>query len=217
MKPLLNKELKLAASPLSYLFLAGALMTMLPGYPILIGAFFVNFGIFHSFQATRETNDVLYSVLLPVKKTDVVTAKYAFTCLIQLLGFALAAVLTALRMTALSGAAPYAANALMNASPVFLAFVLLVDLAFNVLFVGGFFKTGYKIGLPFLSFGLATLLLVGVGEALHFVPALAFLNAPAGERLGLQFALLGAAAVLYAAGTFVACRLAQRRFERIDL
>lgn len=217
MKPLLNKELKLAASPLSYIFLAGAFMTMLPGYPILMGAFFVNFGIFHSFQATRETNDVLYSVLLPVKKTDVVAAKYAFTCLIQLLGFTLAAGLTALRMTALSGAAPYETNALMNATPLFLAFMLLVDLAFNVLFVGGFFKTGYKIGMPFLFFGIVTLLLVGAGEALHFFPSLAFLNVPAGERLGLQFALLGAAAVLYAAGTFLACRLAQRRFERIDL
>ncbi len=217
MKPLLNKELKLAASPLSYIFLAGAFMTMLPGYPILTGAFFVNFGIFHSFQATRETNDVLYSVLLPVKKTDVVAAKYAFTCLIQLLGFTLAAGLTALRMTALSGAAPYETNALMNATPLFLAFMLLVDLAFNVLFVGGFFKTGYKIGMPFLFFGIVTLLLVSAGEALHFFPSLAFLNVPAGERLGLQFALLGAAAVLYAAGTFLACRLAQRRFERIDL
>ena len=217
MKPLLNKELKLAASPLSYIFLAGAFMTMLPGYPILMGAFFVNFGIFHSFQATRETNDVLYSVLLPVKKTDVVAAKYAFTCLIQLLGFTLAAGLTALRMTALSGAAPYETNALMNATPLFLAFMLLVDLAFNVLFVGGFFKTGYKIGMPFLFFGIVTLLLVSAGEALHFFPSLAFLNVPAGERLGLQFALLGAAAVLYAAGTFLACRLAQRRFERIDL
>ena len=217
MKPLLNKELKLAASPLSYIFLAGAFMTMLPGYPILMGAFFVNFGIFHSFQATRETNDVLYSVLLPGKKTDVVAAKYAFTCLIQLLGFTLAAGLTALRMTALSGAAPYETNALMNATPLFLAFMLLVDLAFNVLFVGGFFKTGYKIGMPFLFFGIVTLLLVSAGEALHFFPSLAFLNVPAGERLGLQFALLGAAAVLYAAGTFLACRLAQRRFERIDL
>ena len=83
--------------------------------------------------------------------------------------------------------------------------------------LGGFFKTGYKIGIPFLFFGIATLLLVSAGEALHFFPALAFLNVPAGERLGLQFALLGAAAVLYAAGTFLACRLAQRRFERIDL
>ena len=36
MKPLLNKELKLAASPLSYLFLAGALILLIPAVPIFI-------------------------------------------------------------------------------------------------------------------------------------------------------------------------------------
>ena len=50
MKSLLMKEFKLAASPLAYIFLAGALMTLLPGYPILMGAFFICFGVFHSFQ-----------------------------------------------------------------------------------------------------------------------------------------------------------------------
>ena len=117
MKPLLKKELFLAASPLSYIFLAASFMTMLPGYPILVGAFFICFGIFHSFQATRETNDTLFTVLLPVRKRDIVAAKFAFTCLIQMTGFAVCCVLTAIRMTALSDSAPYVENALMNATP----------------------------------------------------------------------------------------------------
>lgn len=217
MKPLLNKELRLAASPLSYLFLSGALMTLLPGYPILVGAFFICFGIFHSFQNAREANDTLYTVLLPVKKSDFVRAKFAFSCLIQMAGFALCAVLTALRMTALSSAAPYVGNALMNASPVSLAFTLLIFAAFNLLFIGGFFKTGYQFGMPFLRFGIAALLLIGIAETLHHLPGLGFLNTPAGERLGLQFGVLAAAAVLYAGITFLACRRAESRFEKIDL
>ncbi len=217
MTKLLNKEFRLAASPLSWIFLVAAGMTLLPGYPILIGAFFICFGVFHSFQNARETNDVLYTVLLPVRKRDYVGAKYAFTCCIQLLGFVLMAALTALRMTALSGAAPYVSNALMNATPLFLAFALLIFAAFNVFFLGGFFRTAYKIGIPFLCFGIATLLLIAVGESLHFFPGLAFFNVPAGERVGLQFALLGIAAVIYAAATFASCRVSMARFERIDL
>ena len=50
MKNLLIKEVRLAASPLAFFFLAAAFMTMLPGYPILMGAFFICMGIFHSFQ-----------------------------------------------------------------------------------------------------------------------------------------------------------------------
>ena len=217
MTKLLNKEFRLACSPLAWIFLVAVGMTLLPGYPILMGAFFVCFGVFHSFQNAREANDVLYTVLLPVRKRDFVSAKYAFTCCIQLIGFAGMAALTALRMTALSGGKAYLSNALMNATPLFLAFALLIFTAFNVFFLGGYFRTAYKLGMPFLAFGAATLVLIVVGEALHFIPGLAFFNAPAGERLGLQFALLGIAAAIYALGTFASCRACMAKFEKIDL
>ena len=217
MTQLLTKEFRLAASPLSWIFLAAAAMTLLPGYPILMGAFFVCFGVFHSFQNAREANDVLYTVLLPVRKRDFVRAKFGFTCCIQLLGFLLMAALTALRMTAMAGTKPYVSNALMNATPLFLTFVLLIYAAFNVFFLCGFFRTAHKLGIPFLCFGVATLLLIFIGEALHFIPGLGFFNAPGGERLGLQFALLAAAAALYALATFAACRISMARFEKLDL
>ena len=217
MTKLLNKEFQLAASPLSWIFLVAAAMTLLPGYPILMGAFFVCLGIFQSFQNAREANDVLYTVLLPVRKADFVRAKYAFTCCIELIAFVLFAALTALRMTALSAGKAYVGNALMNPSPLFLAFVLLIFTAFNLCFVGGFFRTAYKFGMPFLTFGIVTLVLIFIGEALHFFPGLGFLNTTSGERLGLQFALLGAAAVIYALGPALSCRASMARFEKIDL
>lgn len=217
MKSLLNKEIRLAASPLSYIFLVAALMTLLPGYPILMSAFFICFGIFHSFQNARESNDTLYTVLLPVKKSSFVRAKYVFTCLIQLVGFAACAGLTVVRMTVLCAKPAYVDNALMNATPYYLAFVLLIFAAFNVLFLGGFFRTAYKFGMPFLAFGIAALLLIGLAETLPHLPGLAFLHVPAGERLGVQFCILLGAAVVYIAATVLACRRSERRFEKIDL
>ena len=217
MKNLLIKEMRLAASPLTYFFLAAALMTMLPGYPILMGAFFICMGIFQSFQNAREVNDTLYTVLLPVKKSDFVSAKFAFTCLIQMIGFVLCAILTIVRMTLFSAAAPYTGNALMNATPYFLACALLVFAAFNILFVGGFFRSGYKTGIPFLAFGIASLLIIGLAETIPHLPGLAFLRNPAGERLGIQFVILIGTAVFYTLATLLACRKAQARFEKIDL
>ena len=61
MSALLKKELRLSASILSYLFIAFGAMAMLPGYPVLCGAFFVTLGIFQSFQSAREANDIVYS------------------------------------------------------------------------------------------------------------------------------------------------------------
>lgn len=217
MKELLVKDFRLSASATTFGFLAASLMTMLPGYPILMGAFFVCLGIFHSFRNGRETNDILYTVLLPVAKRDVVRAKYAFACMIQLMGFLPMILLTLLRMTLLHASEVYRSNALMNATPFYLAFVLLVYSAFNVVFLLQFFRTAYRIGAPFLKFSAAALVLLAVGESLHHFPGLGFLNVPSGERISLQMLILGISALAYAVLTWLSCRSAIKRFEQLDL
>ena len=87
MNLLLKKEMRLCALLLTYLFIAFALMTLIPGYPILCGSFFITLGIFQSFLSAREANDIVYSALLPIAKKDVVKAKYQFTMFIELCGF----------------------------------------------------------------------------------------------------------------------------------
>ncbi len=215
MKSLLTKEMKLAASPLSYLFLAFAAMTLIPGYPILVGAFFVCLGIFQSFQACRESNDILYTVLLPMEKANAVRAKYIFVCFIELTALALAAILTAVRMTLLRDAAPYASNPMMNANLVYLGYIALIYAEFNVLFLSGFFRTAYKFAKPFVSFIIVSMLTVGVCEALHHFPGLTFLNGC--ERLPAQTAILLCCLAVYALATALSCRRAICRFEIIDL
>ena len=217
MKNLLNKEIKLAASPLSWLFLVFGLMALIPGYPILVCAFFICFGVFQSFQSGRENNDILYTVLLPVRKTDAVKAKYAFTALIQMLGFVIAAVTTLLRMLLLPDAVPYATNPMMNANQAFLAYMLLVFAAFNVVFLGGFFKTAYKFGKPFVLFIIMSFVMVGAAEVLHHIPGLTFLNAPASLTDPVMWGILGAAAVIYLIATLLSCKVAMKRFERVDM
>ena len=120
MKNLLTKELRLTATILSYLFILFVVMTLIPGYPILVGAFFICLGIFYSFQLGRENNDILFTVLLPVEKSDAVRAKYLFTVFIQAAGFVLAFILTIIRLAALSKAPVYMTNPMMNAPTIFL-------------------------------------------------------------------------------------------------
>jgi hypothetical protein len=115
-KTLLKKELGLTAPVITWLFLLFTLMAFLPGYPILLSAFFVCFGLFQCWQSAREANDIVYSAMLPVRKRDVVRAKFALAAFTELAGFVLAAVFTAVRMTALAGAPVYANNAMMNAN-----------------------------------------------------------------------------------------------------
>jgi hypothetical protein len=72
MNTLLKKEMRLSALLLTYLFIGFAFMTLLPGYPILCGVFFITLGIYQSFQNARESNDIVFSALLPIAKRDVV-------------------------------------------------------------------------------------------------------------------------------------------------
>lgn len=217
MKNLIGKEFKLATPLLTVLFLAFSLMTFIPGYPILCGAFFVCLGIFQSYQLGREDHDILYSVLLPVKKSDVVKGKYAAAVILQMAAFVLCVLCTGIRMTFLSDAGVYTANALMGANPVFLSFVLLIFAAFNVIFIGGFFRTAYKIGKPFIAFIVVNFVIIGMGETLHHLPGLAWLNILDFSCIGRQLWILLAAAVIYAGATAAACSAAQAKFEKLDL
>ena len=217
MKNLLFKEFVLATPALSYAFFAFTLMTFLPGYPILCGAFFVCFGLFQAYQLSREDHDILYSVLLPVAKEDVVLAKYAAAVLLQLAAFVLCAVFTAVRMLWLCHAAAYQNNALLNANPVYLAFVLLIFALFNCVFLCCFFKTAHKIARPFFCFAAASFLLIIVAEVLPHLPALTWMGAGDGSFLPQQLTVLLCAAVVYTVATAAACKVSQRRFARLDL
>lgn len=217
MRKLLIKEMKLSASILSYIFIAFGLLTFCPGYPILVGGFFVCLGIFQSFQNSRLANDILYSALLPVPKADVVKSKYIFCVFIELCAFILSAAITLLRMTAFADSAVYRANALMNANPAFLGFLLLVFGCFNAIFVCGYFKTAYKLTKPFVCFIVVSFVIIGIAEALHHIPGLEAVNAFGFEHIGLQLAALALGAVLFVLLTLISQKRAIGHFEKIDL
>lgn len=214
---LLKKEMKLAASPLSFIFIAFGLMAFVPGYPILVGSFFACLGLFQSFQSAREANDITYTSLLPVAKSDIVKAKYAFCIVIELCYFALTSIPVLIRMTVLSDASVYRNNVLMNANLVYLGFVLLILGLFNLVFTGGFFKTAYKFGKPFVTFIIVAFFVVGAGEALFHIPALSGLNAFGITHMGLQVSVLAAGIVIFILLTALSLQLSIKNFEKIDL
>ncbi|MBR7072551.1 MAG: ABC-2 transporter permease [Eubacterium sp.] len=217
MKNLLKKEMKLAASPLSYIFIVFGLMAFLPGYPILVGSFFVCLGMFQSFQSMREENDITYTALLPVAKGDIVRAKYMFCVMIELCYFAVTAVPVLIRMTLLADVSAYKNNALMNANLVYLGYVLLILGLFNLIFIGGFFKTAYKFAKPFVTFIVAAFLVIGAGEVLFHFPKLSALNAFGFEHIALQLCALLFGAAVFALFTSLSMRKAINSFEKIDL
>ena len=217
MRNLLRKEMRLSASILSYLFTLFGLMFLLPGYPILCGAFFVSLGLFQSFQTAREANDIVFSALLPVAKKDVVKGKYFFVCMIEAFAMILMAVSVILRMTVFPGSAVYRSNALMNANFFALGAACVIFGLFNGIFVRGFFKTAYKFARPFVLFVVVAFLSIFAAESLHHVPGLEILNAFGTDHLVIQLLLFAAGMMVFLLLTVLSCRRACEDFERIDL
>ena len=120
-------------------------------------------------------------------------------------------------MTILTDVIAYTNNALMAANLVYLGFVLIIFGCFNLIFVGGFFKTAYKFGKPFVCFIVVAFLIVGIGETLFHIPGLEALGAFGFEHLGTQLGALCLGIILYIALTFVSMTKAARDFGTIDL
>ena len=214
---ILRKEMRLSASILSYLFILFGFMFLIPGYPILCGAFFVSLGLFQSFQSAREANDIVFSALLPIAKKDIVKGKYLFVCMIEGCSFLLMALSVCLRMTVFLESSVYKSNALMNANLFALGMALVIFGLFNWIFVEGFFKTAYKFAKPFVTFIIACFFVIFLAEALHHIPGLAWINAFGIDCIGLQFILLAAGILLFLLMTLLSCRKACIDFEHIDL
>ena len=217
MKQLLIKEFRLTSCPLTFFFLAFTLTAMIPGYPILVGAFFVCLGIFYTFQFAREYNDVLYTALLPVAKSDVVKARYSFVITVEMMAFFLSTILTFIRMTMLSTAKPYVENLLMNANLVYLGSYLVILALFNLIFVTGFFKTAYYFGKAFIYFIIAAFIVIGIMETLHHIPGLEALNSSGFDAIGVQLGVLTLGIVIYVTATVFSLRKSISQFELIDL
>ena len=217
MRNMMRKEMKLCASPITYLFILFGLMFFLPGYPVLCGVFFVTLGIFQGFQYAREANDIAFSVLLPIRKKDVVKGKYMFVCFIELCSLILMLAVAIIRMTLLSEAAVYRNNAMMNANLFAVGGALVAFGLFNAIFLGGFFKTAYNQGRPFVTYIIVVFLVIGAFESLHHIPGVQIVNAFGLEHIGFQLIMLLAGLILFLLMTGLSYRTACRNFEVVDL
>ena len=217
MRNLLYKECALSASKLSFLFILFSLFFFIPNYPILVGAFFVTLGIFQSFQHARESGDILFSALLPISRRDVVKGKFLFVCLIELIALMLMGIVTLIRLTVFRDFVVYRANALMTANGFALGLASVIFGLFNLLFVGGYFKTAYKFAGPFVTYLIAVFPLIGLAEALHYFPGLGALNAFGFDEAPLQTSLLLSLLAVSVLLTCLAYRMSCARLCKIDL
>ena len=215
MGTLLKKELKLVLHPMNLVFLALSALLLAPNYPYTTVFFYTTLGIFMLFQTARENRDVAYMMGLPVRKRDMVKARFALVMLIEL-----AQVLACIPFMWLRSRYAHLNNAVgFEANVGFLGVSLILLGVFHLIFLAGFYKTGYKVGMPFVWASVAFAVLSVVAEvSLRTVPWLRdTCDSVAAAMQVKQLPLFVFGLAVYLALTWLAYKLSVQRFEALDL
>ena len=226
MKALIYKELKLAMHPLCYVFIClFPIMILIPSYPLGIGFIYILSCypiLFLGANKGQQSNDLLYSTLLPVRKKDIVLARI-FTVIFMQLGFILI-------QSALYPLAILINNSIKVASddPTKLtipglglnSFVLLLAVAIvgyaiaDLIFFPIYYKHGKSIVMSTLFTIFGFIIYIGLFTiGLPYIPGLEFLN---NLHVGIQFAALGGAILISLGLHVIVYRVSAKRLEKVD-
>lgn len=215
MKALLYKEFRLVTHPTTVLFLLLSAMLLIPNYPLYVTFFYCTLGIFFACLGGRENGDVFYTVLQPIQKREAVRARILFAVVFESAQLILAALFSLLRIRLLG--AQNAAG--MDANLALFGFSLLLLGVFNVTFFPLYYKNPAKVGKSFAV--AAVLMFVGILilESLCFILPIfkEKLDTPDPQFLKEKSAVLLFGVFIFAAFTFFADKIAERRFAQLDV
>lgn len=215
MKDLIYKEFKLAMHPTCYLFLLMAFMLLIPNYPYYVAFFYQTLAIFFIFVGGQANNDVYFTTLLPVPKKDTVKARFGVIVIMELAQIAVSIPFAILR----NSLNPLENQAGIEANVALFGLVFVMYAIYNMVFFPMFYKTAFKIGVPYVFACVAMFTFVGVAEtSVHLIPVLkTTLDTLDPSYLPQQLAVLLFGIVVFSLVTTLAYLKSAVRFEKIDL
>ncbi len=218
--------MRLSMHPICYIFIVlFPFMILIPSYPLGIGFIYVLTCypiLFLGANKGQQSNDLLYSTLLPVRKKDIVMARI-LTVIFMQIAFILV-------MTALYPVARIINNAVVQSaekpseymipglgldSYVLLLAIALIGYAIaDLIFFPIYYKHGKSIVMSTLFTILGFVVYIGVVTiGLPYIPGLGILN---NLHIGIQFAILAGAIILSFLLHILVYRTSSKRLEMVD-
>ena len=215
MKKLLMKEFSLALHPTNIIFLLFGAMLLIPSYPYYVVFFYTALGIFFVCLTGRENRDIAYSMLLPVRKSDIVRARMLFACVLETAQAVLCVPFILLRQWVM----PFENPVGMDANWALLGFAFVLLGVFNAVFFPKYYQNPNKVGGAFLWGSFAMMLFMLASEMLvHIIPFFRdVLDGMDSMHQGVRLLTLLTGFMVYGLLNVVSCRKACRIFEKLDL
>lgn len=233
MKALIYKEFKLAMHPICYLFIVlFPFMVLIPIYPLGISFIYILTCypvLFLGANKGQQSNDLLYSTLLPVRKKDIVLARIITVLFMQvasmlimsalyplalLINHSMAEAAAAARAAGQMAEDPVNAGLTLNSFVLVLAFAVLGYALADLIFFPIYYKHGKSIVMSTLFTIIGFVLYIGIFTiGLPYVPGCEILN---NLNIGVQFACLGGTILLSALIHILVYKISSKRLEKVD-
>lgn len=212
---LIKKDFVLAVHPTAYIFMLLSSMLLIPNYPYLVIFFYTSLAIFFTCLSGRENSDIFYSLMLPVKKSDIVGSRITTAILLELAQMLLAAGFAALR--ALLNIPANQAG--IDANIALFAEGLIMFGLFNIVFFTSYYRNVNRVGTSFVLGTVASFLFILVTEVLNFVMPFVRdrLDTPDPIYIGEKLIFLAVGVVIFAGLSFAAVKISKASFEKFDI
>jgi ABC-2 type transport system permease protein len=215
MSNLIYKEFRLVIHPFFFLTALFGVLILIPNWVYLVALmYFLFIAIPNIFMNVKAQNDTGFSVLLPVRKSDVVKARVVSMSILEIIQVLVAAIFVAISVNINPKG-----NFLIDANIAYLGCALVMYGLFNLIFFPMFYKTSHKIGVPLMVALTAVFLYAGIIEVLVVaVPDVArVLDGVNSSALLRQIPVLAIGMMLFAGMTWLAFRMSAKNFEKVDL
>ena len=227
MKALLYKEFKLAMHPICYVFIClFPFMLLIPSYPLGVGFIYLMSCypvLFLGANKGQQSNDLLYSTLLPIRKKDIVKARIFTVIIMQVVYMLFMSALypLAVKMNAMMiEADPEYANAGLglNGFVSVLAIGVIGFAVADLIFFPIYYKNGKSIVMSTLMTILGFVVYLGIFTiAFPYIPGFEwYTKILCDSGIGVQFAILGGAIIISALLHYAVYRISSKRLEQVD-
>ena len=214
---LVLKDLKLGVNPWFFVlpFLMGGLM-LIPGWVyFLVPLYFCFITIPNMFGGFKSQNDLMFSTIMPVTKTDIVKSRVTVLVVLELMHLVVAMIVSI-----------FTFQLYPNMQYIFFAphmgfwglcFIMLA--VFNVIFIPMYYKTAYKYGAATTASTTAAILFAGLvqwaGIQNDWLHGLFYGSGL--DRTGLQLSILAGGFLIFIVCNLLAYRIAVRRFLKVEI
>jgi ABC-2 type transport system permease protein len=212
MKNLLYKEFHLVVHPLFYLVLLFGALLLIPEWVFfLVPMYFIFTTLPNLFSMAKAQNDIGFSAMLPIKRSDIVKARMISIVILEVMQIFVTAVFSVINLVLYPKG-----NFLLDPNVTYIGCVFVMFAIFNAVYFPLFYSTAYKIGLPMIAAMIVSVLFAAVVEmVMLFVPALKFLDGVG--NIPAQLPVLIAGIVIFALLNVFAYKKSVKNFEKIDL